>query len=116
MEMDLGHIWAQMSPMVKAIMALLVFLSVYSLGVSLERWWTFRAAKKQSVKFALEIGPLLKQEKLKEAIDLSKKYKQSHVAKVVSPGLLEFAYEPTAGTSPAMTSSPPRSAPSAAPR
>ena len=65
MEMDLGHIWSVMSPVVKAIMALLVFLSVYSLGVSLERWWTFRAAKKQSVKFALEIGPLLKQEKLK---------------------------------------------------
>lgn len=93
MEMDLGHIWVQMSPLVKCIMALLIFLSVYSLGVSLERWWTFRNAKKQSVKFALEIGPLLKQEKLKEAIDLAKKYKSSHVAKVVSPGLMEFAYE-----------------------
>jgi biopolymer transport protein ExbB len=97
MEMDLGHIWVQMSPIVKGIMALLIFLSVYSLGVSLERWWTFRNAKKQSVKFALEIGPLLKQEKLKEAIDLAKKYKMSHVARVVSPGLLEFAYEAHGG-------------------
>ncbi len=97
MEMDLGHIWAQMSIAVKAIMMILVFMSVYSLGVSLERWWAFRTAKKQSVKFALEIGPLLKQEKLKEAIDLAKKYKGSHVAKVVSPGLLEFAYEAHGG-------------------
>ena len=59
MNMDLAHIWGQMSFIVKAIMAILVFMSVYSLGVSLERWWTFRSAKKQSVKFALEIGPLL---------------------------------------------------------
>ena len=70
MEMDFGHIWAQMSIAVKAIMMILVFMSVYSLGVSLERWWAFRAAKKQSVKFAIEIGPLLKQEKLKEATKL----------------------------------------------
>ena len=88
MEMDFAHIWAQMSIAVKAIMMILVFMSVYSLGVSLERWWAFRVAKKQSVKFAIEIGPLLKQEKLKEAIDLAKKYKGSHIAKVVSPGLL----------------------------
>ena len=97
MEMNYGHIWAQMSPFVKGIMVILVFLSVYSLGVSLERWWTFKNAKSQSVKFALEIGPLLKKEQLKEAIDLAKKYKSSHVAKVVSSGLLEFAYEAHGG-------------------
>src|SRR5664280_2945049 len=39
------------------------------------------------------VGQLLKQDKLREAIDLAKKYKNSHVAKVVSAGLLEFAYE-----------------------
>ena len=88
MEMDLGHIWAQMSITVKGIMVLLVFLSVYSLGVSLERWWAFRNAKKQSVKFALEIGPLLKQEKLKEAITLRRllveDYKVTHRATIHS--------------------------------
>ncbi len=97
MDMNYGHIWSQMSPFVKGIMAILVFLSIYSLGVSLERWWTFKNAKSQSVKFALEIGPLLKKEQLKEAIDLAKKYKSSHVAKVVSSGLLEFAYEAHGG-------------------
>jgi biopolymer transport protein ExbB/biopolymer transport protein TolQ len=54
---------------------------------------TFQKAKQQSVKFALEVGQLLKQDKLREAIDLAKKYKHSHVAKVLSAGLLEFAYE-----------------------
>jgi biopolymer transport protein ExbB/biopolymer transport protein TolQ len=76
-----------------AIFFLLCLLSVYSLAVSVERWMTFQKAKHQSVKFALEVGQLLKQDKLREAIDLAKKYKNSHVAKVVSAGLLEFAYE-----------------------
>jgi biopolymer transport protein ExbB/biopolymer transport protein TolQ len=82
-----------MSPPALAIFFLLCLLSVYSLAVSVERWITFSKAKQQSVKFALEVGVLLKQDKLKEAIDLAKKYKNSHVAKVVSAGLLEFAYE-----------------------
>jgi biopolymer transport protein ExbB/biopolymer transport protein TolQ len=76
-----------------SIFFLLCLLSVYSLAVSVERWLTFQKAKTQSVKFALEVGQLLKQDKLREAIDLAKKYKNSHVAKVVSAGLLEFAYE-----------------------
>ncbi len=97
MEFSFSAIWATMTPIVKVITILLCIMSVYSLGLSLERWWTFRAAKAQSVKFALEIGPLLKQDKLKEAIDLAKKYKASHVAKVVSAGLLEFAYEAHGG-------------------
>ena len=93
MDMSLSGIWHSMSPIGKGIFVLLAFLSVYSLGVSLERWWAFKKAKQQSVKFALEVGQLLKQDKLREAIDLAKKYKHSHVAKVVSAGLLEFAYE-----------------------
>lgn len=93
MDMSPMALWNQMGILVKIIMVLLLFLSVYSLGLSVERWWTFSKAKTQSVRFALEVGQLLKQEKLKEAIDLAKKYKNSHVAKVVSAGLLEFAYE-----------------------
>ncbi|MGE5344585.1 MAG: MotA/TolQ/ExbB proton channel family protein [Acidithiobacillales bacterium] len=81
-----------MSPLVKGILVLLVFLSIYSVAVFIERLLTFSKARKQSVKFALEIGQLLKQDKIREGIDLAKKYKESHVAKVVSAGLLEFNY------------------------
>ncbi|HSA96449.1 MAG TPA: flagellar motor protein MotA, partial [Acidobacteriota bacterium] len=84
MSMDWAHLWAQMSPLVKGIMVLLVFLSIYSVAVFIERLLTFNKARKQSVKFALEIGQLLKQDKIREGIDLAKKYKESHVAKVVS--------------------------------
>jgi biopolymer transport protein ExbB/TolQ len=93
MDMSVGGLWTSMGPMAKGVFILLCILSVYSLAVSVERWLTFQKAKQQSVKFALEVGQFLKQDKLKEAIDLAKKYKHSHVAKVVSAGLLEFAYE-----------------------
>ena len=93
MDMSLMGLIKTMSPPALAIFFLLCLLSVYSLAVSVERWMTFQKAKHQSVKFALEVGQLLKQDKLREAIDLAKKYKNSHVAKVVSAGLLEFAYE-----------------------
>jgi biopolymer transport protein ExbB/TolQ len=93
MDMSLMGLIKTMSPPALAIFFLLCLLSVYSLAVSVERWMTFQKAKHQSVKFALEVGQLLKQDKLKEAIDLAKKYKHSHVAKCVSAGLLEFAYE-----------------------
>ena len=93
MDMSLMGLIKTMSPPALAIFFLLCLLSIYSLAVSVERWLTFQKAKHQSVKFALEVGQLLKQDKLKEAIDLAKKYKHSHVAKVLSAGLLEFAYE-----------------------
>ncbi|HEX7527950.1 MAG TPA: MotA/TolQ/ExbB proton channel family protein [Thermoanaerobaculia bacterium] len=93
MDMSLMGLIKTMSPPALAIFFLLCLLSVYSLAVSVERYMTFQKAKHQSVKFALEVGQLLKQDKLKEAIDLAKRYKNSHVAKVVSAGLLEFAYE-----------------------
>jgi biopolymer transport protein ExbB/TolQ len=93
MDMSLMGLIRTMSWPALAIFFLLCLLSVYSLAVSVERWMTFQKAKHQSVKFALEVGQLLKQDKLREAIDLAKKYKHSHVAKVVSAGLLEFAYE-----------------------
>ena len=93
MDMSLMGLIKTMSWPALTIFFLLCLLSVYSLAVSVERWMTFQKAKQQSVKFALEVGQLLKQDKLREAIDLAKKYKHSHVAKVVSAGLLEFAYE-----------------------
>lgn len=93
MDMSLMGLIKTMSWPALSIFFLLCLLSVYSLAVAVERWMTFQKAKQQSVKFALEVGQLLKQDKLKEAIDLAKKYKNSHVAKVVSAGLLEFAYE-----------------------
>jgi biopolymer transport protein ExbB/TolQ len=93
MEFGVLHLWQTMGWMAKGVVIILALMSIYSLGLSIERWLTFNAAKKQSLKFATQATQLLKQNKLKEVIALSKTYKKSHLAKVVSAGLYEFTYE-----------------------
>lgn len=86
-------LWQAMGWMAKSVVIILAVMSVYSFGVMIERWLTYSAAKKQSLKFATQATQLLKQNKLKEVIAASKTYKKSHLAKVVSAGLYEFTYE-----------------------
>ena len=93
MEFGLVHLVTQMSWLAKGVAAILALMSIYSIGLMIERYLTFNAAKKQSLRFATQATQLLKQNKLKEVIALSKNYKKSHLAKVVSAGLYEFTYE-----------------------
>ena len=86
-------IWNSMGLLARTVCIILALMSIYSLGLMIERWLTFRAAKKQSLEFATQATKLLKQDKLKEVIAASKTFKKSHLAKVVSAGLYEFTYE-----------------------
>jgi biopolymer transport protein ExbB/biopolymer transport protein TolQ len=87
-----------MTILAKGVCVLLIIMSIYSLTVAIERWIFFQKAKKQSLAFAKLVTLHLKQDKLQEAIDSSKKYKQSHLARVVSAGLYEFSHDLTSGT------------------
>ena len=73
-------------------------MSIYSLTVAIERLIYFSKAKKQSLAFAKLVTAHLKQDKLQEAIDSSKKFKHSHLARVVSAGLYEFQHDMASGT------------------
>jgi biopolymer transport protein ExbB/biopolymer transport protein TolQ len=87
-----------MTILAKGVCVLLIIMSVYSLTVAIERWIFFNKAKKQSLAFAKLVTLHLKQDKLQEAIESSKKYKQSHLARVVAAGLYEFQHDLTSGT------------------
>ena len=39
--MDLMHMWASMGPVAKAVAFVLVFMSMWSFGVAIERFYTF---------------------------------------------------------------------------
>jgi biopolymer transport protein ExbB/TolQ len=93
MEFGPVALWQSMGTIAKLVVLLLAILSVYSLTLSGERWWRYRAAKKQSLQFALLTTQYLKQDRPQDAIAASKKFKASHLAKVVSAGLLEFMVE-----------------------
>jgi biopolymer transport protein ExbB/biopolymer transport protein TolQ len=98
MSFDPVELWHSMTILAKLVAILLALMSVYSLTVAVERWLYYRKAKKQSVDFARLVTGYLKQDKLQEAIDSSKKYKQSHLARVLAAGLYEFQHDISSGT------------------
>lgn len=87
--------WNAATPIGKGVVIVLLIMSVWSLTIAVERLWRFQQAKKQSLQLALGITPLLKQHKLAEAITYArdKKFRHSHLARVLSAGLTEFQYE-----------------------
>jgi biopolymer transport protein ExbB/biopolymer transport protein TolQ len=74
----------------KAIVIVMLFMSVFSIWVMVERYITFQKAKNQSLKLLGALSNVLTRGDYAQAIDISKKYKDSHLAKVISAGLLEF--------------------------
>jgi biopolymer transport protein ExbB/TolQ len=64
--------------------------SVYMIAVGIERWLTYNKAKQQSRQYAPKVAQALKNSNIDEAISISDKHKDSHLAMVVSSGLKEF--------------------------
>ena len=98
--MNLVEMWGQMGWVAKAVAYVLFFMSFWSVGVAVERMFTFMQAKKQSKEYAPQVAKHLKAGSLKEAIALSKKeeYKYSHLAKVVTAGISEYQFQQDSGS------------------
>ncbi len=90
MDLSPAAIWNTMSPLVKFISGVMIIMSVYSIWVMIERYILFQKAKKESVKLIGALSNVLTRSAYQEAIDVTKKFKQSHLAKVIAAGLLEF--------------------------
>jgi biopolymer transport protein ExbB/biopolymer transport protein TolQ len=90
MDMSPMHLWNSMGIVGKAVAVLMLIMSVYSLWVMVERYLVFRAAKNQSLKLLGALSNVLTRSAYQEGIDVTKKYKQSHLGKVIAAGLLEF--------------------------
>ncbi|MCZ2152290.1 MAG: MotA/TolQ/ExbB proton channel family protein, partial [Bryobacterales bacterium] len=87
---DLRSMWDQMGFLARAVVILLFIMSAYSIGVMIDRWLAYSAARKQSRAFAPAVAGALREGKLDEAIKIADRYKKSHLAKVVVAGLQEF--------------------------
>lgn len=99
--MDLFEMWTVMTPLAKGVAFVLFIMSFWSIGVAVERWWTFRQAKGQSKLYAPQVAKHLKEGHLKDAISVSqsKNYRYSHLAKVVLAGLQEYQFQQESGSS-----------------
>ncbi|HUP46174.1 MAG TPA: MotA/TolQ/ExbB proton channel family protein [Thermoanaerobaculia bacterium] len=90
MDMSPGHLWEQMTFVGKVVIFTLGIMSVYSLWVAIERFYVFSKAKSESLKLLGALSNLLTKGDYAAAIEVTKKYKNSHLAKVIAAGLLEF--------------------------
>ena len=90
MNMSLTQMFAESGWVARLVIIFLLILSVYSIAVMIEKFMTYRAAKKQSIEFLPVLVKCLKENNLQGAVDKSKEFGKSHIARVVSAGLLEF--------------------------
>jgi len=65
-----------------AVFVLLFFLSVWSVGVSIERLIVFARARRQSIAFARVLAKQRRPDWLDEAVETAGKYPHSHLARV----------------------------------
>jgi biopolymer transport protein ExbB/biopolymer transport protein TolQ len=88
--MNILELWSHMGWPARAVAIILLVMSAWSIGVMLDRWLAFTAARKQSRQFAPLVAGALREGKLDEAIRVGERNKRSHLAKVVTAGLQEF--------------------------
>src|SRR6476646_10474395 len=93
------EMYASMTIVAKAVAFVLIVMSMWSLGVGIERFFTYQQARTQSKLYAPQVAKHLKEGRLKEAIALSsaKEYRYSHLAKVVLAGLQEYQFQQETG-------------------
>jgi biopolymer transport protein ExbB/biopolymer transport protein TolQ len=98
-DMNLMAMWEEMGWVAKGVAIILVFMSMWSFGVAIERYYTFSQARKQSKLYAPQVAKHLKEGRLKDALSVSqsKTYQYSHLAKVVLAGLQEYQFQQDAG-------------------
>ena len=90
MDMSPVGLWNSMGMLAKGVVILMVLMSIYSIWVMVERYIVFQRAKNQSLKLLGALSNVLTRGDYQQAIDVTKKFKDSHLAKVISAGLLEF--------------------------
>jgi biopolymer transport protein ExbB/TolQ len=74
------------------VLATLLVMSILSVGIMIERLWTYRRANRQSKQCAIEAARLLRLGNLREAQELVRRptLKDAHLARVIVAGLREW--------------------------
>src|SRR5512142_3529915 len=89
-QFDPISMWKAMGWPARCVVILLFLISAYSIGVMIDRFMAYNAARKQSRMFAPSVAGALREGKLDEAVKIADRFKKSHLAKVVVAGLQEF--------------------------
>jgi biopolymer transport protein ExbB/TolQ len=90
MSFNLFELWHKMGIPAKGVVFLLLFMSVYSLWVMIDRWFAFSKAKRYSLAFVLGLRDRLVKKDLNGAMKLAKAEPQSPISKVIGEALTEY--------------------------
>jgi biopolymer transport protein ExbB/TolQ len=93
MQFGMLELWNSMGYVAKGVVVVLAMMSIWTIKVTIDRILLFRAAKNQSIDFLPLATQCLKSNKLREAVEVAKKYKSSHLSRVVAAGLQEMQSE-----------------------
>jgi len=88
--MELSEIVGSMGGVAWTVVGILMLMSIIIITVAVERWWTYHQARKQSRQYVPSVADSLKRGNLEEALSLGEQHSKSHLAKVLTSGLLEM--------------------------
>lgn len=89
MDFSLLGLWNQMGFVAKTVVIILLAMSMYAIGLSLERFLTFRKSRTRSIQYLNELKPLL-EGRLDQAAGMQTAFADAPLARIISQGLREF--------------------------
>src|SRR4026208_2157513 len=90
MQLSPRALWGQMAGFARGIVFTLAIMSIWSLSITIKKWWDLRKAQSETRRFAPECSQFPEEDNLNEAVTLSEKSKKSHVARVLGGALTEI--------------------------
>jgi biopolymer transport protein ExbB/TolQ len=91
MDFSLVGLWTQMGVVAKAVVIILLIMSMYSIGITVERFLTFRRGRLQSIGYIGALQPLVATTgRLREGAGLEQRFRGSPVARVIGTGINDF--------------------------
>jgi biopolymer transport protein ExbB/TolQ len=89
MDFSLLGLWNQMGLVAKAVVLLLLLMSIYAIGIAIDRVVTFSKGRRRSVHYLEALAPVLST-RPRDALALEERFKDAPVARIIGPGMASF--------------------------
>lgn len=91
MDFSLLGMWNQMGAVARVVVITLLIMSMFAIGIALERFLAFRRGRQRSLGYVADLQPLIASRgRLEDAAVLQTKWKDAPLAKVMGTGITEF--------------------------
>jgi biopolymer transport protein ExbB/TolQ len=91
MDFSLLGLWSQMGVVAKVVVIILLGMSMYAIGIAIERLVTFRKSRSRSLGYIAALQPLVSQRgQLAQAAGLERQFADAPVARVMGPAIGDY--------------------------